>query len=157
MIDESEYTVRYRADLPVAAGGMILESPDGHINIYLNPCYNDVMQRVHLDHELEHAERDDLHSGKDIREIEGALGIPGLKRAIDLLPKNPPVRMTPTHSIRFDASHTPTPPAHIPPEETRPARAHLEPYQLRAVMNAISDLDRCFFGDTDRMLALMGY
>ena len=91
---EGEYTVRL-IDMPVRAGGMIAESPDGHLNIYINARHNREKQRKSYEHEMRHAENDDLHSDEDIRTIEARAdglpeplrGIPHLMRASDLLPK----------------------------------------------------------------------
>lgn len=91
---DDEYTVRL-IDLPYSVGGMIAESPDGHLNIYINARHGYQKQRKSLRHELRHAENDDLHSDEDIRAIEARADglpaplrpIPRLMRAVDLLPK----------------------------------------------------------------------
>ena len=90
---EDEYTVRL-IDMPVRAGGFITESPDGHLNIYINARHSREKQRKSFRHELRHAENDDLHSEEDIATIEARAdgraalrSIPRLMRACDLLPK----------------------------------------------------------------------
>lgn len=91
---DGEYTVRL-IDMPVRAGGMISESPDGHLNIYINARHSYKKQRKSFKHELNHAENDDLHSDEDIQTIEARAdglpetlrGIPHLFRASDLLPR----------------------------------------------------------------------
>lgn len=57
-------------NLPTAVGGTICESPDGHINIYLNARLTREGQEEALDHELEHYYNDDLHNDEDIETIE---------------------------------------------------------------------------------------
>ena len=69
MIDPSSYTVRL-IDLPVSVGGTIVESPDGHINIYINARLSQAEQRKALEHELDHYENDDLHNDKSIYAVE---------------------------------------------------------------------------------------
>ena len=85
------YTVR-RIDLPVAQGGMISESPDGHINVYINARHAHNQQLLDAEHEFDHWRNDDLHNGKDIREVEGVRPgsprrLPKLNRARDLIPR----------------------------------------------------------------------
>ena len=90
-------TVRL-ADLPLHVGGFVAESPDGHLNIYVNARLTLERQRQSLRHELDHIMREDLHSARSIYEVEcrdavtrpEGLEIPGLIRASDLLPKKPP-------------------------------------------------------------------
>ena len=120
-------TVRLTDRLPLRVGGFVAESPDGHLNIYLNARLAAARQRRSLDHELDHIRRGDLHSGRPICEIEavhrrapGLLGIPGLRRASDLLPPEPP----------------------------KPAAAPLTEWQKRILVQCLMDLDaRCSRAD----------
>ena len=125
MILPDNCTVRLTDRLPLTVGGFIAASPDGHKNIYINARLNRIRQRGSLRHELTHDKRDDLHNGLPIREVEGhaqpapgLMGIPGLKRACDLLPA--PAPLTPPPRERSD-----------PPS----------PYQLRALAEALAALD----------------
>ena len=63
------YTIR-TIDMPAAVGGTIAESPDGHINIYLNARLTRAGQEEALEHELEHWRNDDLHNDDDIETVE---------------------------------------------------------------------------------------
>ena len=93
MIAPDEYAVRL-IDLPEAVGGFITESPDGFNNIYINARHGHNGQLRALDHELDHAAHDDLHSDEDVSTIEArAEGrdprlktLPKLIRARDLQP-----------------------------------------------------------------------
>ena len=85
-MNEDEYTIRL-VDMPVAQGGMISESPDGHINIYINARLSHDGQRRAAKHEFDHMVNDDLHNGKSIREVEGHCPLPKLIRASDLKPR----------------------------------------------------------------------
>lgn len=126
MIDRDEYAVRL-LDLPEGVGGFINEAPDGFLNIYINARHGWRGQLHSLDHELRHAENDDLHSTETLAVIEARAdgedpklkAIPKLVKARDLLP--PP---------------KPAPRAEPP---------RLTPRQTTVVMTAISELDRCFF------------
>lgn len=62
-------TVRL-VDMPVRQGGMISEDVDGHVNVYLNARLSSSSQGAAFFHEMDHAERDDLRSDRDIREVE---------------------------------------------------------------------------------------
>ena len=126
MIDRDEYAVRL-LDLPVGVGGMITESPDGFINVYINARHGHDRQMRSLDHELNHAENDDIHSTDPLAVIEARAdgvdpklkAIPKLVKARDLVPPLEPV------------------------PEPEPPR--LTPRQISVVINALSELDRCFF------------
>lgn len=89
-----DFTVRLTDRLPLRVGGFVCESPDGHINIYINARLSRARQCRALRHELAHIERDDLHSDRSIYDVEGVRrpvrDIPDLKRAADLLPPPPP-------------------------------------------------------------------
>lgn len=97
MIDRDEYTVRL-IDMPTDVGGLIKESPDGYLNIYINARHSRAGQRKSLRHELRHADNDDLHSDEPLEIIETrADGVdphlqsfPQLVKARDLMPKPPP-------------------------------------------------------------------
>lgn len=85
------YTVRL-VDLPVAQGGMISESPDGHINVYINARHAHDQQILDAEHEFDHWRNDDLHNDRSIQEVEAdRLGhsrrLPKMKRARDLIPR----------------------------------------------------------------------
>ena len=90
-------TVRL-ADLPYDVGGFVSESPDGHLNIYLNARLSSLKNKRSARHELKHIAEDDLHSARTIYAVEGAsersidvcASIPGVMRAVDLLPKKAP-------------------------------------------------------------------
>lgn len=89
-------TVRL-ADLPYDVGGFVSESPDGHLNIYLNARLSSLKNKRSARHELKHIAEDDLHSARTIYAVEGAsersidvcASIPGVMRAVDLLPPPP--------------------------------------------------------------------
>ena len=126
MIDRDDYTVRL-LDLPEGVGGFINEAPDGFLNIYINARHGWRGQLHSLDHELRHAENDDLHSTEPLAVIEDRAdgedpklkAIPKLVKARDLVP----------------------PPEPVP--EPEPPR--LTPRQAAVLVNCLSDLDRCFF------------
>ena len=126
MIDRDDYAVRL-IDMPTGVGGFINESPDGYLNIYINARHG-WRGRLHsLQHELNHAENDDLHSTEPLAVIEARAdgvdpklkAIPKLVKARDLVP----------------------PPEPVP--EPEPPR--LTPRQAAVLANCLSDLDRCFF------------
>lgn len=128
MIDRDDYAVRL-LDLPEGVGGFINESPDGYLNIYINARHGHDRQLRSLRHELRHAEHDDLHSTESLDVIEDRAdgmdpklkAIPKLVKARDLVP----------------------PPEPVPEPEPEPPR--LTPRQISVVINALSELDRCFF------------
>ena len=148
-----------RDDLPSSVPAFISESPDGHINIYLNSRLSRAKQREGLKHEIDHHERDDLHNGKDIRSIENRdrpekkKDLPPLFRASDLLMNAlPEPEIHYKRKVKFDARYEPHPTKHdIPPEQLRPAPAMLSPYQKQIALQALSALDLCFF-ENDRAL-----
>jgi len=113
-------------DLPISVGGRISECPDGHIDIFINARLSRDGQRRAWDHELDHWENDDLHSGLDIRAVEGrhARKLPPLIRARDLLPKSKP-RTAPAAILR----------------PAKPAPARISPRQASLLLRAIADLD----------------
>ena len=93
------YTVRLVDDMPIRQGGMIAESPDGHINVYINARLSSTGQHTAAFHEWEHWYNDDLNNDRSIQEVEGAPArtddaqMPPMKRARDLIPKEKqPVR-----------------------------------------------------------------
>lgn len=138
MIDRDEYAVRL-LDLPTSVGGFIRESPDGFTNIYINARHGQGRQRKSFDHELRHAEHDDLHSTEPLDVIEARAdgvdprlkAIPKLLRARDLLPKIlPPMGKVARSQAVTDEAPAPRP---------------LTPYQARVLANCITELDRCFF------------
>ena len=69
MIDRDEYAVRVM-DLPVSVGGLVTESPDGFLNIYINARHTFAKQKKSFRHELTHGENDDLHSAEPLAVIE---------------------------------------------------------------------------------------
>lgn len=142
MISRDDYAVRLVDDLPASVGGFVTESPDGHLNIYINARHGWKGQRRSFRHELRHADADDLHStdplaviearadqkpspmGKVARPVAGSdevaarlASIPRLILARDLLPNAPPT---------------------VP---------QLTPRQYSIIMTALADLDRLFFTD----------
>ena len=86
-----DYTVRL-VDLPHSVGGRISETPDGHIDIYINARWGYNGQHQAFDHEIDHWENDDLHNDLDIRIVEMLRGrqLPKLMKARDLIPKPRP-------------------------------------------------------------------
>ena len=133
MIDRDDYTVRMVDDLPASVGGFISESPDGHLNIYINARHGWKGQRRSLRHELRHADADDLRSSEPLAVIEARANgsdvrlasIPNLLRARDLLPGPPP-----TVPQRTPNSH--------------PTAHQLTPRQLAIIRRALVELDNCF-------------
>ncbi len=156
MISRDDYTVRLVDDLPASVGGFISESPDGHINIYINARYGWNGQRRSLRHELRHAEHDDLHSTDPLAVIEARAdgvdprlkAIPKLLRARDLLPQSPP-HLVRGKRARFLVCRKVAERSEVgrgrplPPPAPRP----LTPRQYSIVMTALADLDRLFFTD----------
>lgn len=130
-------TVRL-VDLPTAVGGSISETPDGHLNIYINARLSHDGRRRALDHELRHADRDDLHSAEPVADIEARADLPQLVKARDL-------QMS--HGDRsLDSLQPPPPPDDlVPPPEEPPVS--ISPRQAHVLMNALSDLDRFLFRD----------
>lgn len=127
MISRDDYTVRLVDDLPASVGGFVTESPDGHINIYINARHGWKGQRRSFRHELRHADADDLRSTEPLAVIEARAdgtdvrlkAIPHLMRARDLLP---------------------------PPPKTDPPRLTLR--QLAVIRRALAELDNfCIRGD----------
>lgn len=150
MIDRDDYTVRLVDDLPASVGGFISESPDGHLNIYINARHGWKGQRRSLRHELRHADADDLRSSEPLAVIEAraaqkpsplgkvarpAAGsdevaaslasIPHLILARDLVPNAPPNL----------PQLTPNSPPTVP---------QLTPRQLAIIRRALVELDNCF-------------
>lgn len=87
------YTVRL-VDLPLYQGGMISESPDGHINVYINANLSATGQLNAALHEYQHWIDDDLNNNKDIEVVEGESDavskngkLPEMMRARDLMPR----------------------------------------------------------------------
>ena len=139
MISRDDYTVRLVDDLPASVGGFISESPDGHLNIYINARHGWKGQRRSLRHELRHADADDLRSTEPLAVIEARAdgvdprlkAIPHLLRARDLLPQSLP----PMGKVARPQAVTVEVPAPQP----------LTPYQARVLAGCITELDRCFF------------
>jgi len=90
------YSVRL-VDMPVNEGGMIMESPDGHINVYINARLSNPGQIRAATHEYEHWLHDDLNNGDDIKTVEYRAGhhrnklsrLAMLKRARNFIPAKP--------------------------------------------------------------------
>lgn len=57
-------------DMPVRQHGMIAQSPDGHINVYINARLSHDGQLNAADHEFKHLMNDDLNNNKPINEVE---------------------------------------------------------------------------------------
>lgn len=71
--DESgEFTVRF-IDLPASIEAMVILDTEGHANIYVNSCISFEARRRVIKHELAHVRRDDVHSERDIRDVEREL------------------------------------------------------------------------------------
>ena len=139
MISRDDYTVRLVDDLPASVGGFISESPDGHLNIYINARHGWNGQRRSFRHELRHAEHDDLHSTEPLDLIEARAdgvdprlkAIPHLMRARDLLP--PPC--LPLQGKVAERSEV---------GRGRPLPS-LTPRQLAVIRRALAELDQAFF------------
>ena len=139
MIDCDEYTVRL-VDLPAEVGGVIKESKDGFLNIYINARHGWRGQRRSYRHEMRHAENGDLHSDEPVDVIEARAdgvdprlrSIPSLRRARDLMPK-------PEETVAPVAAPSTAPPS--------PPAAQLTPHQARVLLRAISDLDAWYYSD----------
>ena len=128
-----DYTVRL-IDLPASVGGAISETPDGHVDVYLNARHSHDGQLRAADHEFDHWRHDDLHNGLDIHQIEGRDGrpLPPLMRARDLMP-------VPEETVAPVAAPSTAPPS--------PPAAQLTPHQARVLLRAISDLDAWYYSD----------
>jgi len=63
-----DYTVRLIDDLP--CDGMIMESPDGHANIYISARLTEERQKRVTLHELEHLRCGHLHKEGSVEEME---------------------------------------------------------------------------------------
>lgn len=130
-----DYTVRL-VDLPPAVGGAISETPDGHVDVYLNARHSRDGQLRAADHEFDHWRHDDLHNGLDIHQIEGRDGrpLPPLMRARDLIPKS----LLLEGKVAAQQTDEVAPPAPAP---------ELTPRQARVLLRAIADLDAWLFND----------
>ena len=96
------YTVRL-VQLPLSVEGAMCESPDGHVNVYINDRLGHEAQVEALDHEFDHWRRDDLHSTENIRTIESRRPerhLPPLVLARDLPPAK---RQKRGHAARMEA------------------------------------------------------
>ena len=135
MISRDDYTVRLVDDLPASVGGFVTESPDGHLNIYINARHSREGQRRSLRHELRHADADDLRSSEPLAVIEARAdgvdprlkAIPNLLRARDLL--SPPC--LPLQGKVAERSEV---------GRGRPLPS-LTPRQLAVIRRALADLD----------------
>lgn len=118
-----DYTIRL-VDLPVSVGGRVSETPDGHIDIYLNARYSRGGQLRAAEHEFDHWRNGDLHNGLDIREVEGrhARRLPPLIRARDLVPQ--------------------------PAPKPKPAAPRLTPRQRTVLQNCLAELDAALFSES---------
>lgn len=63
-----DFTIRLVDDLP--ADGMIMESPDGHTNIYVSARLSAERQRIVAIHELGHLRYGHLHREGSVTEME---------------------------------------------------------------------------------------
>lgn len=93
-------------DLPAGIGGRISETPDGHVDIYINARYGHNGRRRALDHELDHYERGDLHSDLPIEAVEARADLPPLLRARDLISAPSPRPLMPSPSGGSSARKT---------------------------------------------------
>lgn len=64
----NDYTIRVVDDLPV--DGMIMESPDGHANIYISGKLSGDRQRKVTMHELAHLQCGHLHKDGSVADME---------------------------------------------------------------------------------------
>lgn len=128
---DGEYTIRV-VDMPDGSKGLVLVDSEEHANVYVNAHLSHDEQKKAADHEMTHIINDDIHSDDDIDTIEARADgkaeplkqIPNLMRARDLLPKQEPA----------------PPPAPAP---------EMTPRQRRALMDAMTALDRMFFDPID--------
>ena len=63
-----DFTVRLVDDLP--ADGMLMESPDGHNNVYISAKLGFEKQRYVFAHEVGHIQYGHLHKEGDVHEME---------------------------------------------------------------------------------------
>lgn len=63
-----DFTIRVVDDLP--ADGMVMESPDGHYNIYISAKLAAEKQKPVCVHELGHIQYGHLHKEGDVHEME---------------------------------------------------------------------------------------
>lgn len=119
-----DYTIRL-IDMPVSVGGRVSETPDGHIDVYLNARHSHAGRLRAAEHEFDHWRNGDLHNGIDIREVEGrhARRLPPLIRARDLAPR----------------------PA--PKPKPKPAAPSLTPHQRNVLLNCLAELDAALFSE----------
>lgn len=70
LVENADYFVRV-VQLPFPVRAMTAANPDGTFTVYLNSrnTYGQTLKAI--DHEYEHMESDDFHSGLPIEEIEG--------------------------------------------------------------------------------------
>lgn len=121
-------------DLPLKVGGMLSESPDGHLNIYLNARLDIVSQRQWLRHEIEHVNRDDLHNDVPIIAVER--------------------HQAPVQQPCSQPEEIPAPPPEAAHSAPQP-RQRLSAYQTRVLLQAVADLDDWY--DRERFKALSWY
>jgi len=65
-----DYFVYYE-ELPMKVRGMVTVNEDDTYTIIINSLLPDCQKKKAYRHEVDHIENDDLHSDRDIREIEG--------------------------------------------------------------------------------------
>lgn len=126
-----DYTVRL-VDLPVSVGGRIEEGVDGHIDVYINARLSDVGQHTAAYHEWKHWLNGDLHSDRDIRDVEGRGEPPKVSR-----------RLPPLMKAR-DLLHPPLEPKPKPKPAPRAAPG-LTARQLVVLARGLAELDAAFF------------
>ena len=78
------YTVRL-VNMPVHQGGMICESPDGHVNVYINARLSSTGQMDAAKHEYKHWLNGDLDNDNDIRQAEVRAGHKNKRRLLATL------------------------------------------------------------------------
>ena len=160
MISRDDYTVRLVDDLPASVGGFISESPDGHLNIYINARHGWKGQRRSFRHDLHHADADDLRSSEPLAVIEARAASPKPSPLGKVSAASPltdevvsrlgkvarPVagsdevaaRLASIPRLILARDLLPSPPPTVP---------QLTPRQYSIIMTAIADLDRLFFTD----------
>jgi hypothetical protein len=150
MISRDDYTVRLVDDLPASVGGFVTESPDGHLNIYINARHGWKGQRRSFRHELRHADADDLRSTTPLAIIEARadqkpspspspLPSPLGKVARPVAGSDEvAARLASIPHLILARDLLPSPPPTVP---------QLTPRQYSIIMTAIADLDRLFFTD----------
>ena len=68
-LDEGEYAV-YMGPFPGTIHGALRTDRDGYPSIYINDWLGPNAKKAAFDHEMRHAENDDMYNLRTIREVE---------------------------------------------------------------------------------------